>query len=202
MADDAGGGLSGAIVPLELNPLEAHQFDWSHELVLLAGRPIKVKAASPPAWPARPPPLEPLHLLANALDPPVQRTRRDIHVGKVSELAARSLAAAVALNIGDEAGGPRRAALARIPQIRQPALMSNCRLLSATAQPSSTPLPMPMQQPTMFPGRFRRVGSGESEAPCHQQCKPVAQTNSPKQSNAASLGCTRWIQIRNSDAGN
>ena len=40
-----GGGLSGAFVPLEFDPGEAYQFDWSHELVLLAGMPVKVKAA-------------------------------------------------------------------------------------------------------------------------------------------------------------
>ena len=44
-AAQRGGGLAGAHVPLVFDPGEAFQFDWSHELVLLAGMPVTVKAA-------------------------------------------------------------------------------------------------------------------------------------------------------------
>ena len=40
-----GSGLGGAYVPLAFDPGEAFQFDWSHELVLLAGMPVTVKVA-------------------------------------------------------------------------------------------------------------------------------------------------------------
>ena len=40
-----GSGLAGAYVPLVFDPGEAFQFDWSHELVLLAGMPVTVKVA-------------------------------------------------------------------------------------------------------------------------------------------------------------
>ena len=44
-AAQRGSGLGGAYVPLEFDPGEAFQFDWSHELVLLAGMPVTVKVA-------------------------------------------------------------------------------------------------------------------------------------------------------------
>ena len=44
-AAQQGGGIANAFVPLEFDPGEACQFDWSHETVLLDGMPMTVKAA-------------------------------------------------------------------------------------------------------------------------------------------------------------
>ncbi len=41
---DAGDGAA-AFIPLVFRPGEAYQFDWSHEDVEIAGKPIRVKAA-------------------------------------------------------------------------------------------------------------------------------------------------------------
>jgi transposase len=38
-------GTAAAFVPLSFDPGEAHQFDWSHEVVLIAGVTVTVKVA-------------------------------------------------------------------------------------------------------------------------------------------------------------
>ncbi len=40
-----GQSMAAAYVPLSFEPGEAYQFDWSHEVVLLKGMPVTVKAA-------------------------------------------------------------------------------------------------------------------------------------------------------------
>ena len=44
-AASQGGSIANAFVPLEFDPGEAYQFDWSHETVVLDGMPMTVKAA-------------------------------------------------------------------------------------------------------------------------------------------------------------
>ncbi|MFX7980986.1 IS21 family transposase, partial [Acinetobacter baumannii] len=41
---DAGDGVT-AFIPLMFKPGEAYQFDWSHEDVEIAGKPMRVKVA-------------------------------------------------------------------------------------------------------------------------------------------------------------
>jgi hypothetical protein len=44
-AKGRGQSMAAAYVPLSFAPGEAYQFDWSHEVVLLSGVPVTVKAA-------------------------------------------------------------------------------------------------------------------------------------------------------------
>ena len=45
---------AAAFVPLSFAPGEAYQFDWSHEIVLIAGVTVTVKVAPDPSPPPRP----------------------------------------------------------------------------------------------------------------------------------------------------
>ena len=67
---ERGQSTAAAYVPLSFAPGEAYQFDWSHEVVLLSGTTVMVKAANVPLCHSR-------ILLVRAY-PSVQRRRRSV----------------------------------------------------------------------------------------------------------------------------
>jgi hypothetical protein len=55
-AKQHGEATAAAYVPVELRSGEAYQFDWSHEVVVLSGMTVIVKAAHAATWGPRPSP--------------------------------------------------------------------------------------------------------------------------------------------------